>query len=85
MTGYVDIVKGISQHHAPAKHIRLTHINEDAEFVTKCVKGGISFNLNRFILESLEIEEAKIDSHVTLMNSRSEWGGRGIPRISITH
>ena len=85
MTEHAASVRAKSQHNALAKHIRLTHNAEEAEFVTKCVKGGISFNLNRFILESLEIEEARIDPNVNLMNSRSEWGGRGIPRISITH
>ena len=62
MTEHAANVRAKSQHNALAKHVRLSHNNEEAEFVTKCVKGGISFNLNRFILESLEIEEAKIDT-----------------------
>ena len=78
-------VRAKSQKNALAKHIRLAHDNTEAEFVTKCIKGGITFNLNRFILEALVIEDAKSDQNLNLMNSRSEWGGRGLPRITVSH
>ena len=60
------------------------HQNEDADFVTTCLAGGIRYNLDRFILEALEIEEAKNDNNTQIMNSRSEWGGKGLPRIVVT-
>ena len=69
---------------ALSKHMSIYHQNEDADFVTTCLAGGIRYNLDRFILEALEIEEAKNDNNTQIMNSRSEWGGKGLPRIVVT-
>ena len=61
------------------------HKNEnEVEYVTEIVKGGIKFNLNRFILESLVIEDARSDDQIKVMNSRSQCGGQGLTRITIT-
>ena len=60
------------------------HSNEEANFETEILQGGIKYNLERFILEALEIEEIKNTPDVNIMNSRSEWGGKGLPRIQVT-
>ena len=44
---------------ALGKHMNNCHQNENATFVTEILQGGIKFNLERLILEALEIEEAK--------------------------
>ena len=69
---------------ALAKHMALYHPGQEASFVTKCLSGGIKYNLERFILEALEIEEARQSQDVRVMNSRSEWGGKGLPRIQVS-
>ena len=53
--------------------------------VSEIVQGGIKYNLERFIFEAIEIEDARNDPQIITMNSRSEWGGRGLPRIQVTH
>ena len=75
-----------STSNALAKHIALHH--EDSNqvvFVSEIVQGGIKYNLERFIFEAIEIEDARNDPQIITMNSRSEWGGRGLPRIQVTH
>ena len=49
--------------------------------MTTCLAGGIRYNLDRFILEAIEIEEAKNDANTNVMNSRSEWGERDSPGL----
>ena len=70
---------------ALGKHLATCHTDEEAEFQTTCLSGGIQFNLNRFILEALEIEEARNQPDINVLNSRSEWGGRGLPRLVVHH
>ena len=60
------------------------HKNEEATFSTEILQGGIKYNLERFILEAIEIEEARNNPDIVIMNSRSEWGGKGLPRIQVT-
>ena len=76
-------VKSKSTSNALAKHMALHHAQDEANLVTTCLAGGIKFNLNRFILEAIEIEEVKTTPGVHIMNSRSDGGGRGLPRINI--
>ena len=70
---------------ALGKHLATCHTDEEAEFQTTCLSGGIQFNLNRFILEALEIEEARNQPDINVLNSRSEWGGRGLPWLVVDH
>ena len=57
----------------------ICHPNEPANFESEVLQGGIRYNLERFILEALEIEEAKNTPDLHVMNSRSEWGGQRAP------
>ena len=82
---HVKSVRQKNQNNALAKHMSLYHSDEEANFVTTCISGGIKFNLNRFILEAIEIEEARLNPEIRVMNSRSEWGGKGLPRIVVQH
>ena len=59
------------------------HENEEAEFVTEIVKGNVKFNLERFIYEAVEIERTRNSPEIYVMNSRSEWGSKGLPRITV--
>ena len=69
---------------ALGKHMANFHKNEEATFSTEILQGGIKYNLERFILEAIEIEEARNTPDIVIMNSRSEWGGKGLPRIQVT-
>ena len=68
---------------ALSKHQEATHPNTQPEFQGSIVKGGIRFNVERFILESIKISEANDDSNVNLLNQKGEWGDRGIPRLRV--
>ena len=69
---------------ALGKHSALHHEGEvSVEFETEILQGGMKYNLERFILEAIEIEEGRNNPAYTIMNSRSEWGGRGLPRIEV--
>ena len=83
MVEHLGAVRGNHANNALAKHMRIFHPNEQASFVTKCLSGGIKYNLERFICEALEIEEARSNPEIRVMNSRSEWGGRGLPRVVV--
>ena len=47
------------------------HKNEEATFSTEILQGGIKYNLEHFILEAIEIEEARNTPDIVIMNSRS--------------
>ena len=49
------------------------------------IKSGFRYNLDRYVAESLTIERGKLDQDVNLMNSKSEFGNKGLPRIRITN
>ena len=69
---------------ALGKHSALHHVGENTvEYVSEIIQGGIKYNLERFIFEAIEIEEGRNNPVYSIMNSRSEWGGRGLPRIQV--
>ena len=63
------------------KHHTLNHANSQAKFASKSVRKGIRFTMDRYITEALLIEESNQDPNVDLLNNRSEWGQRGVPRV----
>ena len=75
--------KNYSTSNALGKHMSLCHKNENATFETEILQGGIRYNLERFILEALEIEQVKNTPDVHIMNIQS-GGGKGLPRIQVT-
>ena len=71
---------------ALGKHTALHHnVENSVEFESEILQGGIKYNLERFIFEAIEIEEGRNNPEYIIMNSRSEWGGRGLPRIQVVH
>ena len=54
--------------------------------MTTVVKGGVRFNLDRFITEAIEIETHNFSPGVRVLNSESEWvsGGLGIKPSYLT-
>ena len=65
------------------KHSVREHQGQTTEFRSKVLKGNIKYNMDRFILESLRIQKASLDERQNIMNSRGEWGHRGLPRLQI--
>ena len=63
------------------KHHEMNHTDLEPRFKSKPLRRGIKFNLDRYITEALLIEEANMDPNVDLLNNRSEWGQRGVPRV----
>ena len=68
-------------HNSIYKHHAQTHSNDDPRFTTKTLRKGIRFTMDRYITEALLIEENHQDPNVDLLNNRSEWGQRGVPRV----
>ena len=81
---HVSSVRRMEMSNALAKHQATHHPNHEAEFSSQVLRGGIQFNLDRFILEAHKIQEAGQNPNIALMNQRSEWGHRGLPRLQIT-
>ena len=65
------------------KHQNQMHPGTPPNFRSRPLKGPIQYNLDRFILEAHKIERASQDPNIHVMNSRSEWGYRGLPRITL--
>ena len=68
------------------KHHSQVHQNQNLVpdyFRSRPVRGGMKFNLDRFILEAHKIDEASRNPNIKLLNSRAEWGQRGIPRLAV--
>ena len=80
---HLDDLRRGSMKSAITKHHQQKHRGEDPEFVTTVVKGGVRFNLDRFITEAIEIKTHNFTPGVRVLNSRSEWGHRGLPRLVV--
>ena len=78
---HIEEIRRQQQSNAMAKHQRHVHPNQQPKFRSKPIRGGIQFNLDRYILEAHLIQENSQNTDVVLMNQRSEFGNRGIPRI----
>ena len=65
------------------KHALNEHPGEQVHFESNPLVTGIKYNLDRFIYESLKISEYHANQNVNLLNSRAEWGHRGLPRLTI--
>ena len=69
------------QSNSMAKHHKLSHRGLDPQFQSTILRGGIQYNLDRYILEAYNIEQTKQNPNVVLLNQRGEWGNRGLPRL----
>ena len=47
-------------------------------------EGSIKYNLDRFLREALEIEEATEDRGTEMLNGRGEWGRVTLTRLAIS-
>ena len=83
MVEHSKALQGGLRKNAPVKHQTVMHRNTNPEFKAKIIKGGIRFNLDRFVLESQKIQETNDDPGVVILNSKSEWGSRGVPRLTV--
>ena len=70
-----------STRNAQSKHHWGEHPTEDPYFETVMVEYPHRFNLERYIAESIQIEGARLDPSINLMNQRSEWGHTGVIRL----
>ena len=63
---------------------RLKYDNpQGAVFEGEALEGQIRFNLERFVSEALEIQMAKDDPNVQLMNQRGVWGHYGVTQLQV--
>jgi len=72
-----------TQTNAQSKHHWNDHPHQQPHFKTTILKGGMRFNVDRQICESLFIEQLGRDDNINLLNQRSEWGHHNIPRLQV--
>ena len=72
-----------NRHNVLFKHHSNEHPNEQPNFVLQPIQSGIRYNLDRFFFESLKIQQGNQDNNINLLNSRAEWGHRGLPRLQL--
>ena len=65
------------------KHQRISHPGQNVNFISKTVRSNIRYNLDRYVLEGYRIHQASQNQGITLMNSCSEWGHKGITRMAV--
>ena len=65
------------------KHHNNMHQGQNIQFRSRPIQRGICFNIDRFITEGHEIMKASTNNQVLVMNSRQEWGHRGLPRLQV--
>ena len=65
------------------KHHSNFHSETEPNFTSRPIHSGIRFNLDRFIMEGHQINKNSLDENGILLNSRSEWDHRGIPRLQV--
>ena len=84
----LEHVGEISRHQASNALFKLheqMHQGQDTDFTSRSTRGNIQYNLGRFILEAHKIEMNHRNQDVQIMNNRSEWGNRGLPRLVINN
>ena len=77
-----DAIRRKVSTHALYKHQKNQHRDNPTVFRSRPIKGDIQYNLDRFILEGHTIQSAREDSNQQILNQRSEWGHRGLPRAN---
>ena len=65
------------------KHHNKMHQGQNFNFSSRPIQGGICFNVDIFITEGHEILKASMNNQVLVLNSRPEWGHRGLPRLQV--
>ena len=81
---HIGAVRRGQDSNALAKHHKTKHRGQAPVHKTKILRGNIKFNLDRFILEAISIDDMKNVQNMNLLNQKSEWGHHGLPRLGIT-
>ena len=66
-----------------SKHQILEHSGTPPNLEVEVLKGNIKYNIDRFIFESLKIEEFQGGQNVKILNNKSEWGHTSLKRIRV--
>ena len=72
-----------STSNAQSKHHWEKHPTQEPKYTTRIISGGIKYNIERYIKEALQIESAKENTNINLINQKSEWGMTGVPRLRV--
>ena len=73
------------QSNAMAKHRRTKHNGQNVEFEAQPVRGGMAYNVDRFLHEAVMIDQSNRRPDINSMNQRGEWGFRGLNRLTVTN
>ena len=55
------------------------------EFEAQPVRGGMTFNVDRFLHEAVMIDQSNRRPDINSMNQGGEWGFRGLNRLTVTN
>ena len=81
-----DSVRQKQTSNAMYKHHQTGHRGLAPRFQTKVKHGRSRYNLDRFLAESIDIENARGDTNVNLLNQKSKLGHLPLPTLSVwTH
>ena len=65
------------------KNRRAKYSGQNVEFEAQPVRGGMTFNVDRFLHESVMIDQSNRRPDINFMNRRGEWGFRGLNRLTV--
>ena len=76
-------ILGRNASNALVKHQINEHPQDIPQFMASIIKGGFRWNLERQIFEALEIEHTRMNPNMNVLNQKSEWGHRALPRLIV--
>ena len=76
-------IRLLRRNNAMFKHTMNAHPNLVPDYMSRPVQGGFKYNVDRFIFEALKIQQGNQDATIQILNSRAEWGHRGLPRLQV--
>ena len=80
---HMDATRRGQTRNALAKHQASKHRGQAPRYQSKPIRGGITYNLDRYILEAYMIDLNHRNPEVNTLNQRGEWGNRGLPRLEV--
>lgn len=83
LSEHMSDLRSNQRSNAMVKHRENMHRGQEVKFMAEPVKGGIVYNVDRFILEAVHIDKNSRNPNVNLLNQRGEWGHTSLNRLHV--